>query len=438
MANQWKKRATVAYGYSLTRLALNAYMFFDTLSAGSEEHETWRKDTEAACWDLLDRHLEGSLEKEVAEQLRQQIRSAVEDIIAYTDGFQIYEYALNRVERRFVEAPSRLEWSEEECISQVMGFITSAREASAMNRRIQEVLEQLPIRYTRQKFYGIVMESMTAFIGSDRENLDNFLYVLRTCGMAELTKNRRERWPELAALFEELERLEFKELTAESYQEARQKLQLASEQLLAMSDYYQLFQELVNDLLVLCLTSEEAIHDASGEIHALNILRRLAGLYQEGTRGIPEELEQELESLEGVQETWYENYQRLAPAPDYHEGENGEAGKERCVDRLLSSSLFAPLEETPEASHVLTRQEVETAAQGLVAALDPVLTACKKPVMRAVMASILGHLPVSFHSLDEVLAYIRRSMDSCTDRAEKETCMELLQQLMESEDYALL
>ena len=54
--------------------------------------------------------------------------------------------------------------------------------------------------------------------------------------------------------------------------------------------------------------------------------------------------------------------------------------------------------------------------------------------MRAVMAKILSDLPVYFNSIDEIQNYIRGSFESCTDEAEKETCKELLEELMNYEN----
>ena len=110
------------------------------------------------------------------------------------------------------------------------------------------------------------------------------------------------------------------------------------------------------------------------------------------------------------------------------------------MERLLSTSAFAPLDEKESwrEDDVVTREDVEAAFDRFVSGVDPVLAACQKPVVRSIMAATLSNLPLSFRSLDEIQEYIKNSLGSCTDRAEKETCMELLQMLMESEDYAMV
>ncbi len=50
------------------------------------------------------------------------------------------------------------------------------------------------------------------------------------------------------------------------------------------------------------------------------------------------------------------------------------------------------------------------------------------------MAKVLSDLPVYFNSIDEIKAYIEGSLKSCLDEAEKETCKELLEELMDDEN----
>jgi len=114
-----------------------------------------------------------------------------------------------------------------------------------------------------------------------------------------------------------------------------------------------------------------------------------------------------------------------------------ERQKSRIVERLLSSSPFAVLEETKRQENV-TPEAVDAAVDGLIAGLEPVFAASQKPVVRAIMAMTLSYLPVCFNSLDEIEAYIAGSFGCCADLAEKEACKELLLQMMEMDDYAVV
>lgn len=452
MARQWKKQASVAYGYALTRLALNCFMYFDELAAGEyadgeeagqnlaagrekgadfrqkqqQEDDQFRK--------LLGAWLDGELQLADVAAFREQIRREMEAVVAYTDCFQIYEYALNRVERRFDETLPVAELSEEDFVHQVMGFLTATDDAATMNRRIQEVIGQLPVRFTRQKYYGMVREALSAYIGADSEALENIMYLLRTGAMVGLDTDKKTEYPELQAMLETLAQIRFKELTAESYQNAVQTVTLAGEKLLALSEYCQMMQEMANDLYLISLTREVAVRDTAQENCAVGILK---GLLELDGKATPGELEESLYGLEGVQEEYYEKYQRLDPAPEYQEGEDEEAYQMRCVDLLMSASTFVSLQENRQPK-VVESCDIDRAVDEFVILTDRVFDGCQKPVLRAIMASTLSALPVCFNSLDEIRAYVANSLGSCFDFAEKETCKELIMQLMECEDYEVV
>lgn len=437
MARQWKKQASVAYGYALTRLALNCFMYFEELPSEYDESKDAtckQKRMDEEYQNLLKAFSDGSVVLDEVAAFRGRIRKEMEEVIAYTDCFRIYEYALNRVERRFDDFLPVSGLSDEDFIKEVMSFITFVKDAADMNRRIQEMIGQLPVRFTRQKYYGMVREALSAYIGADEEALQNIMYLLRTGGMAELSLQQRADYPELQACLESLEKLQFRTMTREEYQTASQTVLLASEMLFALSEYYQMMQEMANDLYLICLTRGEAVRDASQEKCAFGIIR---GLLAMEDRVIPEELEEELCGLEGVQEEYYEKYQRMDPAPEYQEGEDEDAYRMRQVDLLMSTSTFVALDEN-RMRKTVELKDVDQAFEAFVTQMDPIFLKCQKPVVRAIMATTLSALPICFNSLDEIREYVKNSLGSCSDPAEKEACVDLIHQLMESEDYAML
>lgn len=436
MTQHWRKQASVAYGYSLTRLALNYYTYFE--DATEEITQESLKQADEQFHQILGVYLAGETPLEALKELRGQVLTEMEAVTAYADCFRIYEYALNRLERRFETDLPVMDVSEEEFVARLVHFLTDIKEAAVMNQRIQMIIGQLPIRFTRQKFYGLVMEALSAYIGSDMSGLDNVMYLLRTGAMVALTPEQRERYRDLDVLLEQLRNLPLKELTAEQYREAVQKISYASEALYLFSDTWQLLQDMINDLYVLCLTGNDAMKDAVEEGNALSVLCALYEQHENGSCGeIADEITERLYLLEGVQESYFEKYQRLDAAPEYRNGEGEEAYASRCIDKLLSASPFVSLEETHEEKTV-GQHDVEAAANAFFARLEPVFAANPRPVVRAIMATVLSSLPVCFNSLEEIRDYIANSFASCTDSAEKETSMELLQKLMELEDYGMV
>lgn len=436
MRQHWRKQASVAYGYSLTRLALNYYTYFSDADEEITQESLRQADDE--FHRLLGACLAGEAPLVPLRELRERVVRETETVTAYADCFRIYEYVLNRMERRFETDLLAMDVDEEEFVARLMHFLTDTKEAAVMNQRIQMIIGQLPVRFTRQKFYGMVLEALSAYIGSDKSSLDNMMYLLRTSAMVELGENQKEGYHDLNVLLDQLQSLPLKELTAEQYREAMQKIGYASEALYLYSDTWQMLEEMINDLYVIFLTREDAMKDAAEEGNALSILNGLYRQHQDGACGeIADEITERLYLLEGVQEHYYEKYLRLDAAPKYRDGEDKTAYYGRCVDKLLSSSPFVSMEENNE-ERTVDKKAVEEAANAFFAEVEPVFAANSKPVVRAIMATVLSNLPLCFNSIDEVRDYIANSFASCTDPAEKETSMELLQKLMEFEDYGMV
>jgi len=426
MAWNWKKQASVAYGYALAHLALCYCTYIDD-----------QQDAER-LYQAMERFLDDREDLAELASLRRQLSDEMTVIAAYTDCFRIYDYVLNRMERRFDSTLPPLTKTDDECTERLFNFVMAAENSAIMNQRIQLVMEQLPVRFTRQKFFAMVQEALSAYIGSDQSILKQVMYLLRSSAMVEMTAEQAGRFPQLKELSDRLKTL-FSQLNAmdeEQYREARDIITLASEKLFVDAELYQMIEELVNDLYILALTRQEAVKNSGEESAAMEILRKL----QRNPEAVQETMES-LHQLEGVQERYFEKYQRLDPPPEARSGEPPAARQGRMVERLLSPSLFAELEEDQEAEsppHYVRRNDVELAAGKFFEQLDVVFTENPKPVVRAVMAMTLANLPVCFNSREELWDYIKNSLASCTDAGEKETCMELLEQLMEMRDDALL
>lgn len=442
MAHNWKRQASLAYGCALTRLALNLYLFFEELPEKYEDENSSRQELDGQLLRLTGSFLDGKA-KELLEQVpafRSRIEDEMHQVMAYSDALQVYEYVLNRVERRFVKCRP-IEVDEEALAGNLMRYIKEAKEAGVQNQRIQMIVGQLPVRLTRQKYFGMVHDALTAYIGSDPAGLEDMMYLLKGCSMAGVWGEPKKGYEDFHEILSQLGGLSFKEMDGASYEHARGLVSEAREMTMVLMEYCTILQEMVNDLYILCLTGDWAVRDAGEEGHAVEILRGLEKLYEQGEREIPQELTDCLPNLEGIQEEYAEKYQRL----DFHweesedaPGEEGElARRGEMVDRLMSASTFASLETRKDCDSV-SREDVERAADQFFAELGPVLSSLQKPVARGVMAMSLSYLPVFFNSPEEIREYIRNSLDCCADLAEKEACMDLLLQVMESDGYGLL
>ncbi|WP_394522156.1 hypothetical protein [Lacrimispora sp. JR3] len=436
-----KKQMTAAYQYSYVRLALNYYTFFETIA--EEVHIPERiVDSVNRLNELLSGYFSGQDPLEGLLKLREDMTHEAEVMTSYADCFQIYEYVLNRLERKFKTKPDT-GTEDEAFVRRLLEFVTETSESLVMNGRIKQIIGQLPIRLTKQKFFSLVMEGLSVYIGSSRENLRDMLYILRTESMTTLPKNMEIGHKELYELLEQFRHTDYRNMTGEGFEEAMAKLISASERLTTESGLYVMIQEIINDFCVLLFAGEDAVIDVKEEELYRSILTDILEKFRKEDCSFGEDFFfEKLTQLEGRQETYYERYLKIELPQEREEwNKDPDYVKALNVDRLLSGSSFAELigpgfdsEQKQEDGSLVDRAYLETEAGAYLKELEDVFSGSSKQVVRAIMAKVLSDLPVYFNSIDEIQAYISGSLESCLDQAEKETCKELLEELMDDEN----
>ncbi len=424
MENHTKRKLlSFAYRYSCSRLALNYYTFYESVYENASVPQKI-KASAIQFNQLLKGFLDGEGDLQALDSMRDQIIAAMEVITAYTDCFQIYEYVLNRMERRFTESRP-IDQSVEDFSAALTSALMQSDDAVMMNSRIQEVMGQLPIRFTKQKFYSLLMERLTVYAGAGKSSLEDVLYMLRTSAMVMLPDNMQEEQPELYELLEKLRSTDYRHMDKEKYQACSDSLFLASERLNQQAGLYLMVQDLINDLYVLLLTSKEALMDGT-ENQAVRVI--LEGIWKQfqadDGRILSDEITEQLEKLEGMQETSMERFMV------YEHEDDPELS---VIEKLLSGS-FVRLHEEDKDEEPADREWLERKGQEFCQELSQLFDGMQKQVVRAVMAKILSYLPVVFRTSQELNDYILGSLESCTDTAEREACMELLKWELMGED----
>ncbi|MEY8352044.1 hypothetical protein AALB39_01680 [Lachnospiraceae bacterium 54-53] len=437
-----KKQMTAAYQYSYVRLVLNYYTLFEMMAETAAVSE----GVTARCRRLnrlMEDHFSGKDAKAGLLELRDDIIHEVEVLTSYTDCFQIYEYVLNRLERKFrILPPTGI--ADEGFVKRLMEFITDTGERAVMNDRISQIIGQLPVRLTRQKFFGLVMEGLSVYIGSPKENLQDMMYTLRTESMAKLPADLREGHKDFYEFLEQLKHMDIRGMTPESYEEASARLMLVSDDLMSESGHYVMLQEIVNDLCVLVLARPEAVVDVKEEELYNSMVREVLEKFRkEDYTPANEAFFDKLTRLEGRQEACFDRYLKTElPEENDALNEDPDYVKAVNIDRLLSGSSFMELKKPgtgPERTlagkeAAVDRRCLEETAEAYFKELDGIFSDVSRPVVRAIMAKVLSDLPVFFNSIDDIGAYIRGSLESCLDEEEKETCKELLEELMDYEN----
>lgn len=435
-----KKQMTAAYQYSYVRLVLNYYTLLETVAdeaPQTQQMTEYLKRLNSLMGECISGHeASGNL-----LALRKDMTHEVEVLTSYADCFQIFEYILNRMERKFIPSGNTND-GDEAFLKRLMGFITDTSDSAVMNGRIKQIIGQLPVRLTKQKFYSLLMEGLSVYLGSPRENLRDMLYTLRTESMVSLPEGMDEGHKDIYEILQQFKRMDYLNLTFESFEEASAKLSYASQVLTDESGFYVMLQDVINDLCVLMFAKQDAVIDVSEEEFYRSVLSSIqVKLDQEDFTVGEDEFLHQLTQLEGRQEVYYERYLKVEVLKENDESSDGDYIRSMNVDRLLSGSSFAELitEEgretlSGEESAIVDRSYLDQQAQVYIQELEELFADAPKPVVRAVMAKVLSDLPVYFNSIDEIQEYVRGSFLSCLDRAEKETCMELLEELMDYEN----
>ena len=423
-----RKQMTWAYRYSSSRLALNYYAFYESLYENPSADPKVLSRYEA-FHPLLQEFLNGTMDLEALDALRNQVVHDMEILTAYVDCFQIYEYVLNRMERRFMDADP-VTMSVDEFASKITAAIAGNRDTALMNQQIQEVMGQLPIRYTRQKFYSLVMERLTVYAGAGKKSLEDLLYMLETSAMVKLPADMKEDRPDLYDLLEVLRHANYRNMEKDAFENCQGCVTLGSSRLNNSADDLLILMDLINDLYVLQLCKEEALMDGMEEQAVRQILSGVWDHFEAGRKEmLADEITEMLSKLEGIQESAFGSFLQGG----------GEEEQEKDpvlvkIDRLLSGSSFVSLELKEGQEEPADRKWIEKQGEAFCGRLDETLKTLSKPVMRAVMAKILSALPNIFTSTRELEEYIKNSLESCTDVAERETSMELLSGELLNED----
>ncbi len=411
-----KRLMSSAYRYAFSRLALNYYTFCEMMLESPAMAEEIRA-RENEFGQLLDGFLSGEDRTDETDALRSRTVKEMELLTSYADCYMVYEYVLNRLERRFVELDAPKE-TPEEFADRIVERLRASEDSVILDSGMRSVVAQLPIRYTREKFYGLVTDRLTVYIGADKAGIEGLLYMLRTSAMVDLPEGRAEQYPDLEAAYTALRDADYRNMDRDGYENCRFRLDRAIEAYQDKADVKILFESLLNDLYILFLSRNEAMIDVWENNMFRHVITGVREHFQrEGLTDIDETLTESLKDLEGIQESAMERIH-------FKEGETDRDLKK--MEILMSASEFAPLEEKNGDTEPADREWVEEKSRQFCEDLEASFKGMPKPVMRAVMAGVLAQLPMTFRSVDELRDYVSGSLLACTDYAEREACMELL------------
>ena len=445
MANQYQVVAEV-------RLAMHYFTFYE---AYYDDENTWSKEAlsyidqvNGIIHDNIVENKAGTdREKAIVKihSIRKDIMKHMEALISYTDMFQIYEYVLNRIEYRFKEEAEYVD--DEEFAKDILRFIFDSDDNFIINEKIKDIVGQLPIRITKQKYFELINDSFKSYLGAAASSLESFLYMLRTSAMLNSGDEMGILYPELWEKKEQLAQMDYQNMTRELFDKAKSTLRIASLTLETETSAYYGLQEIINDAyaLLLCTpyagmaitddtTTDNARKAAQRIITDINVIfatKEKKDVFDEvmehftGLEGVQEELAFGVDSMESAFFEITQNSKDLVESLILNPVMNVLVRSQS----LLSNSLFVDFDESEDVIMV-SESKLANAARQLERDMTELFSKQDRILTRAIMANTMNKLPVFFKDHKEVMDYVRYSLERCSDIHEKIACIEIIRDIM--------
>lgn len=429
--------------YSAVKLSMNYYTMREMAAENKNVGNTAFVSVSNILGKCLAKNNKASEEMlESVSKIRNEIEQRMEVLTSFTDGYEIYEYILNRLEAG-IKGTVNEGLSPEQLSAKIFNYIFSENDAVVVNSKLQLVMSQLPVRMTKNKFYDVVTNTLEIYKGGDKRALRDFVDMLRKTALLDKPSGFSDLYPDLYETYELLRGADYKNMTAETYDLLTDRLSMAAEFIEAESTMYMLLQEIVNDSYAVLLTDDRKDKNLEKPAYkaAMNIISVCVA---EDADNIDEQLIDYFVSIEGVQEDIYESlmlYEAAAEdiltakAEKIDElGLKAQSDKIKILQKLVSTSLFASLE--PDGA-----QEMEDVDTKEIASIRKSLTeefaACfsqnQMSVNRSIMSKLFSAMPIFFNTQQEIKDYLDYVLCGCSDKSELTACNKLLCELMEKE-----
>lgn len=443
---------TNASRLSYIRFTLNFPILYEQV----QEEEEKKTKLPKAITDLI-KHLVELAERLVSEpfsgetmesnvrevdELRNGIIEQIQYLTALSDRYTIYEYVMNRVEYRFREDKLPVGYQDEILRDQIMEYLLSDRDRNAMQLKVVQVIEQLPIRMAKSRFYQILQDGLSVYKGSDKKALEEVLYRIRTSALLEEPDGMKETYSDLYEGIRGLLLMDWDSMDGETYKHLSKQMRDDFENLNLFTDLMMISAELVNDLYVIFLSRPYAMAEVSERESCEAIIKEICQDFKVSAGALSVELFKKFEKLEGIQERCYEGFTagdvKLAEIREqYHTLLQGLMldkmyASLAVISKLLSNSLFIDLSEDEKTERIFADDDcIDQNVRVLSEELRTLLKQMPKCVGRAVMAKVLTNLPLFVTNYQELELYILNSLESCKDEAEKAACVEILTKMMQ-------
>ena len=379
---------------------------------------------------------------QAVDQLRKDTTNVMTSLTALADRYTIYEYCLNRKEALFTGATLPDHYDDDTLTNALMAYITSDKQL--MRMKCTQVIEQLPMRMTRSRFFQILESGLTIYKGGEKKSLDDILYMIRTSALLTEPAHLKEDYTALYEGIQILQNADYENLDAAQFEQLQHQMKQDGERLQQLISLTSLLTELVNDLYVQLLALPYAMAEVEEKQRIGEILGAVSGLFAAGgCDPVEESVYQLFEALEGKQEqiagSWQAGISSLNEITETNNSRIENLMLDKIyrrldyISRLMSGSLYVELEDAKDAKDPCTESYLQEQFAALYTELKNSFHEIPKYRMRAVMAKILTFLPPFLMTYEELREYISSSLANCKDAAEKTACVEILESFLREE-----
>jgi hypothetical protein len=427
------------YKYAGIQFGIYDYELFEnTRETGSPVKEYTR-----AYREVVKEFLDGPADETLLAKytaLRDAVIAKMEVVSAYTDRFTVYEYLMNRAELRFTESEKDIDVSDDEATAQrLVGRIFREQDNNSISLKLKTMLAQLPVRLTTDRFFDIVKKSLELYINSQQSSLKKLDYMIRSAS-GLFTPDGMDYFADLLEAEKQFEAVKFKEITETEFDELSDTLGNVTTELTGLSEYIGMLENAINQLGILVILDGFVSEEAREAAFSTKELTRWIAENADSKEPVPENLVALFKTGEGRLEELSFGIQKHAADYDAAVSSNvdviGEQGLSKETDAiekcqiLASDSIYATLDED-ESLDVADGTYIEETALKLEKDLKDLFAKKEQKNKRAVMAAVLGELPVFFSSRKAVLDYVTNSLRNCSDEAEKRMSVELLESALD-------
>lgn len=428
--------------YSTVKLCLNFYTIREMLEDGTnvaDFKEDYDKVSSLLTKALIAGEKIDTTDIEVIDDIRNSVEYRMKILTSYTDGFEMYEYILNRIEAGIKGTSEEVD--VELLSNKMFQYVFSEQDTVVVNSKLQILMSQLPVRMTKNKFYDVVANTLSIYKGGETSSVDDFVDMLKTAVLINKPEGFKSEYPELYDIYSRLEETEYKSIDEGLFDRLTIDLNQGAEFIAQQVSFYMLFQEVINDTYTILLTSlgRSKNNDDTAFKSAVKIIDTCINSFTEDSA---EELMGAFMSLEGSQENVYENVMILETVlddvslkgEDMSDDIKSHIANLRTVEKLVSSSLFIDLKkEVGNESIIADGDYISKLKEEVTGAFAEYFKDKSMIVVRSIMCKILAAMPIFLDTQQEIKNYFDYVLENCKNDSELTACNKLICEIIEEE-----